>query len=320
VSAETVLVIGCGVSGLTCAVRLLEEGRPVAIQARDLPPHTTSNVAAAFWYPYRAYPKDRVSRWARTSLERFRQLADNPDTGIVERQAIEVFRRAAPDPWWGPAVRRWRRARAEELPVGYVDGYRFAAPVIDTRRYLPWLMDRVRALGGSIEQRPLADLDQAVANHALVVNCSGLGARELISDTDLVPIRGEVVRVANPGLQMVEIDHDLAGEVSYVIPRGDDCVLGGSAEEGREDTAPDPSITAAILDRCQRLQPRLAGATARGSAVGLRPGRTTVRLEVERPAPGKLVVHNYGHGGAGVTLSWGCAEEVVELIGAPTKP
>ena len=315
-SADPALVVGCGVSGLTCAVRLLMAGRAVAIAARELPPETTSDVAAAVWYPYRAYPRERVSSWARLGFETFRRLAADPATGVVMRPALEVFRRAAPDPWWGPALPRWRRARPEELPAGYVDGYRFEAPVIDTRRYLPWLMDRVRSLGGTIARRELADLDEALAEHDLVVNCSGLGARELADDGELVPIRGDVVRVADPGLEMVQIDHDSPGEVSYVIPRGDDCVLGGSAEEGREDTTPDPVAAAAILARCRRLQPRLAGAAARGAAAGLRPGRAAVRLEAERPAPGKLVVHNYGHGGAGVTLSWGCAEEVAALVAA----
>lgn len=313
---EAALVVGCGVSGLTCAVRLLEEGRPVAIQARDLPPHTTSDVAAAFWYPYRAYPRERVIRWARSSFERFGELADDAATGIVVRPAIEVFRHAAPDPWWGPALPRWRHARPEELPDGYVDGYRFEAPVVDTRRYLPWLMGRVVELGGSIERRELTAIDEALAGHDLAINCSGLGARELIGDTELVPIRGQVVRVEDPGLEMVEIDHDSPGGVSYVIPRGDDCVLGGSAEEGREDTDLDPATAEAILDRCRRLQPRLAAAAPCGGAAGLRPGRSEVRLEAERPLPGKLLVHNYGHGGAGVTLSWGCAEEVLELVNA----
>ena len=314
VDTETVLVLGCGVSGLTCAVRLLDEGRRVAIQARDLPPDTTSNVAAAFWYPYRAYPRELVIDWARIGFERFRELADDPDTGVSLRPAIEVFRRAAPDPWWGRAIPRWRRARPEELPSGYVDGHRFEAPVIDTRKYLPWLMERVRILGGTIERRALRDLDEAFAEHRVVVNCTGLGARELVDDRELVPIRGEVVRVENPGLERVEIDHDASGEVSYVIPRGDDCVLGGSAEEGREDVDIDPNLASAILDRCRRLQPRLEGAAVRGGAAGLRPGRAEVRLEAERPTPGRLVVHNYGHGGAGVTLSWGCADEVARLL------
>ncbi len=314
-SADPTLIIGCGVSGLTCAVRLLEAGRPCEIWARELPPATTSAVAAAFWYPYRAYPRERVTGWAMTSYARFRRLAeDEPAAGVFVLAAIELFRRPAPDPWWGAAVPRWRRARPDELPAGYVDGYRFDAPVIDTRRYLPWLMARVTELGGSIEQRAVDRLAEALAHRPRVVNCSGLGARELAGDGELVAIRGEVVRVEDPGLEMVTVDHDSPEGVAYVIPRGDDCVLGGSAEEGREDTEPDERVAAGILERCRRLEPRLAGLARRGGAAGLRPGRASVRLEAEEPAPGKLVVHNYGHGGAGVTLSWGCAEEVAGLL------
>ncbi len=254
--------------------------------------------------------------WARTSYRRFATLAPDPATGIRLLPAVELFRRPAPDPWWAPAVPEWRRATAEELPAGYVDGYRFEAPVIDTRRYLPWLVERVRSLGGAIRHAEVRDLEEAGATHPLIVNCTGLGARELTGDRELVAVRGELVRVDDPGLDSVRIDEESPAGISYVIPRGDDCVLGGSAEEGREDLEADPAVADGILERCRRLQPRLRGMARRGGAVGLRPGRASVRLEAEHPAPGRLIVHNYGHGGAGVTLSWGCADEVLELAAA----
>ena len=61
--------------------------------------------------------------------------------------------------------------------------------------------------------------------------------------------------------------------------------------------------------------PLLAGVRVLGGAVGLRPARPAVRLEAE-PHDRGVVVHCYGHGGAGVTLAWGCAEEVVGLVSA----
>jgi D-amino-acid oxidase len=97
------------------------------------------------------------------------------------------------------------------------------------------------------------------------------------------------------------------------VPRSQDIVLGGTAQEGDERLAPDQATAAAILERCARLEPRLRGAEVLEHKVGLRPGRPSVRLEAERRAGG-LLVHNYGHGGAGVTLSWGCADEVARLI------
>lgn len=88
--------------------------------------------------------------------------------------------------------------------------------------------------------------------------------------------------------------------------------MGGTADEGAWDLAPDPATEAALLAKGVAMEPRLAGCRVLGRAVGLRPARSEVRLEAER-VEGSLVVHNYGHGGAGVTLSWGCAEEAARL-------
>jgi D-amino-acid oxidase len=98
------------------------------------------------------------------------------------------------------------------------------------------------------------------------------------------------------------------------LPRSDAYVLGGTAEAGEEDTTPDLAVAAAIIARCAVVDPEVANLPVLSHAVGLRPGRPTVRLEAERPQPGALLVHNYGHGGAGITLSWGCAEDAVRLV------
>ena len=104
------------------------------------------------------------------------------------------------------------------------------------------------------------------------------------------------------------------------MPRTHDCILGGTAEAGVDRLEADDAQTRAILERCAALAPHLAGAEVLEVKVGLRPGRDQVRLEVERPQPNKLVIHDYGHGGAGVTLSWGCAEEVVSLLQDSLRP
>jgi D-amino-acid oxidase len=314
-SAGQALVLGSGVSGLTVAARLQQAGWRVRIWAAEPAEATTSSVAAAIWYPYRAYPYDRVLRWGERSYAVFEQLAADPSTGVRMRRGLELSRRPVDEPWWRAAVRDVGRADPDELPDGYRYGLRFEVPVVEMPVYLRWLRHRVTSRGGRVERRRAASLGEAAAAAPVVVNCTGLGARELVGDDDVVPVRGQVVRVRNPGLDRFLLDELHPEGVTYVVPRSGDCVLGGTAEEGVWSLQPDRATTSAILRRCAALEPRLVGSEVLGAAVGLRPARRAVRLERQEVA-GAVVVHDYGHGGAGVTLSWGCAEEVAWLVGA----
>lgn len=309
-----IIVVGCGVAGLSCAIRLREAGYDAHIWARDMPPQTTSSVAAAVWYPYKAYPENLVVGWSATTYADFVQLVQVPGTGVYMREGVEMFPWAVDEPWWRAAVPGYRRATPADLPAGYADGYVFEAPVIEMPIYLGYLLRRFAELGGQVATRTLGTLDEAAVASDLVVNCAGLGARELAADPTLLPIRGQIVRVAQVGLERFILDDYNPGGVTYIVPRATDCVLGGTADEGRADTAPDAATAQAILARCIALEPRLGDAAILEHKVGLRPGRPGVRLEAERTAHGKTIVHNYGHGGAGVTLSWGCAGEVLALV------
>ena len=308
------LIIGCGVSGLSCGIRLLEAGLGARIVARDLPPRTTSNVAAAIWYPYKAYPEELVGRWAATSYAEFVRLLSEPASGVLMRGCLEIFPTPVADPWWRDALPDFRHAPPADLPESYQDGYAFTAPVIEMPIYLGYLMRRFTALGGRIEQREITSPVQALAASVLVINCAGLGARELLGDSTLFAIRGQVVRVAQVGIERCWLDDYGPHGLTYIVPRSNDIILGGTAQEGDERLEPDPATAAAIVERCAVLEPRLRDATVLEHRVGLRPGRPTVRLEAETPAPGKRLIHNYGHGGAGVTLSWGCASEALRLV------
>ncbi|MGZ3457918.1 MAG: FAD-dependent oxidoreductase [Archangium sp.] len=306
------VILGCGVSGLSCGVRLLEAGHTVELWARELPPHTTSDVAAAVWYPYRAFPQERVTAWAGRTFEELSALAARPGTGVRRVLGLELLREPAADPWWKPCVPDFRRATAAELLPGFVDGFVFEAPVIDMPRYLPYLLERLRQLGGTVVRREVRSLDEAWAVAPLVINCTGLGSRSLLGDASLFPIRGEVLRVAPLPVERFLLDEDEARGMTYLIPRFDDCILGGTAEEGNWSLEPDPAQAEAILARAARLLPEGTRIQVLQHLVGLRPGRPSVRLELEQVG-GRHVLHNYGHGGAGVTLSWGCAEEVTAL-------
>jgi D-amino-acid oxidase len=309
VRAEAV-VVGCGVIGLTTAICLREAGVDAGIVTAELPPATTSSVAAAIWYPYKAYPEDRVLSWGSRTYEVFEELSGIPESGVLMREGVELWHESVPDPWWAGAVPGVRRCSRDELPPAYLDGHAFTAPIVEMPIYLAYLMDRFSAAGGNIEQRSLSSLDEVDAG--VVVNCVGLGAKALLGDASMVPIRGQVVRVRNPGLNRFMLDEENPEGVAYIVPRSNDCILGGTAEEGEWNLKPDPETAAGILRRCTQLEPRLADAEVLEHKVGLRPGRAEIRLEREDgPVPR---IHNYGHGGSGVTLSWGCAEETLRLV------
>ena len=314
-----ILVIGCGVSGLTTGLCLLDAGHTVSIWAKELPPHTTSNVAAAAWYPYKAYPADRLTGWGKQALQKFKELQADKDSGVFMTNALEVKRVPSSDPWWVTAVADFRHANPEELPASYADGYIFKAPVIDTSIYLDYLVRTFQARKGQIVQRVIMNLSEAFTQSDIVVNCSGLGARELVGDYDLRPAKGQVVRIKHNGFRRVLQDHGEKEQnsLTHITPRIHDIVLGGIYEENNESLEVDPEQTQDILRRCAKLAPEFP-AVAKEDIInvvcGLRPVRSTVRVEAERITPDCLLIHNYGHGGAGFTLSWGCALEVVEII------
>jgi D-amino-acid oxidase len=308
------VVVGCGVIGLTAAVSMREAGLDVTIVTAELPQATTSSVAAAIWYPYKAYPEDRVLSWGSRTYEVFEGLSDTPESGVLMRQGVEIWRQRVPDPWWAEAVPRVRRCYEDELPQGYTDGHAFVAPVVEMPMYLSYLMDRFAASGGSVQRRTLSSLDEVAADARVVVNCVGLGARDLVDDTTMNPIRGQIVRVRNPGVDHFVLDEENPEGVTYIIPRSHDCILGGTADEGEWDLEPDPETAEGILSRCSQLEPRLKDVEVLEHKAGLRPGRPAIRLEREHVPDRATLIHNYGHGGSGITLSWGCAEETLGLV------
>src|SRR3712207_1043625 len=115
-----VLVVGAGVVGLSCAVRLLEAGHQASVVARDLPLETTSAVAPALWYPHRAYPFEQVTGWAATTYDALLGLSEDERTGVSVVPGLELSRVPSPTPWWGSAVPHL--ARATEVPDGYAAG------------------------------------------------------------------------------------------------------------------------------------------------------------------------------------------------------
>jgi len=325
-----VTVVGAGVVGLSCAVRLAEAGHRVDVLARDLPLETTSAVAGGLWLPFLAEPRDAVARWARETfiaLARLARQAPAPHgvpSGVRMRPGLLLLEPGAAVPPWTADLGDLATPVAEPRPPGTSLGesraWRLTVPLVDMGRYLPFLRTRLAAAGGTLTRIPLS----ALPGRGIVVNASGLAARALAPDPSVRPVRGQVVLLADPGLDQWWVDERrVDGTMCYVLPHGRHVVVGGTAEDDDWSTTPRPQTAQQILERAVDLVPALSGAEVLGHRVGLRPLRPTVRLETERTSgrdgEPRTVIHCYGHGGAGVTLSWGCAGEVVEAVAAALR-
>ena len=282
-----VAVIGAGVSGLTCAVVLSEAGHEVRIVAREVE-ETTSHAAAAIWFPYHI-DSEHVDAWALATREELVALTGE-ETGV----SLIDFDVLSGDPPHCIA--------GECIPIA--GGFRARVPLVDTTRYLPYLR---RRFGGAIEVGEVRPESLGAIDADLVVNCSGFGARELFGDELLVPGYGISVVTDRPAIERAVVRDE--PEMMYVIPRRDDCILGGY---DRPVVPPEWEVEA-IVARCRAAVPEVGG-RVRAVRRGIRPVRPSVRLEAQATsAAGIPLVHNYGHGGAGFTVSWGCAREVERL-------
>ncbi|MBI87781.1 MAG: amino acid oxidase [Euryarchaeota archaeon] len=305
------VVVGAGVSGLSCATRLLESGHEVIVLSDKFSPETVSDVAAAIWYPFLTAPADRADSWGIATYEELERLANNsPETGVKMRDGREYLREVSELPSWRDKIASFRVLEDVEIPEGYVFGWEFRAPVIEMPLYMPWLKKGVLALGGEFRKELVSDLSDIDCD--VVVNCVGLGARELCEDREVRPVRGQVIFVKqDPGVGHFDQQPET---LAYTIPRSDVTVLGGTAQIDDWETEIREEDNQLILSKVEAMWPDLDRGKIIGGAVGLRPSRSEVRLE-EELLGGRRVIHNYGHGGAGVTLSWGCADEVSYLVG-----
>jgi D-amino-acid oxidase len=322
--SERVAIIGAGVSGLTCGVVFAERGYRAAIFAKETGQRTTSAAAAAVWFPYHVDPVERVIPLALRTFDVLSGLADVPASGVsmielhqfsrtgeiqIPDWAIPLGASVIPSP---PSV---MSSEVETFLGIFKSGFSLRVPLTDTTIYLDYLAARFRKAGGKIHANVrLEKLEDVDANFELVINCAGIGARKLVPDVDLEPHRGQVAIVPTiEGLSCAIVCDD--APLMYAIPRTNDCVFGGTNDLS-DNLAPDPATTVQIVAECCHVlnidEPRVIA-----ERVGLRPFRKSgVCLERDRLRDGRTVIHNYGHGGAGFTLSWGCACEVLDLAGS----
>jgi D-amino-acid oxidase len=320
-----VLVVGAGVIGLTTAICVAEAGLTVTVAAGEQPGQTTSAAAGALWGPHLVGMDDRIPRWSAVTRERLAELAaprlGTAGLGGIVRTARGIAATASEsaEPPEYAANGTLTRCEPADVPDGYAAAWRLSAPLIAMPAYLDYLAGRLGRAGGTTafgaRFGTIADARDFAPRARIIVNCTGYGARDLVGDRELVAVRGQAVVVRNPGLRDFFVGSGAPGwPLTYLFPHEDVVLLGGTEEPGRDSREPDAAIAARIIEACAAIQPRLRGADVLDHRVGLRPVRPSVRLEAEQAADGVTVVHSYGHGGAGVTLSWGCAEDAAGLV------
>ncbi|KAI1088725.1 FAD dependent oxidoreductase [Rostrohypoxylon terebratum] len=238
--------------------------------------------------------------------------------------------------------------RGIDPSYGAVDAYELLAPVIDTDKAMGWLTELVEGKGAELVTETIhndlvevEDELRARFNADVIINCTGLQAQELAGDESVYPIRGGLIRVINDGSDFPKVDAALtitadaahsANEIIFLVPRNDNILLIGGITEPHEwnlDLTLDTPIIQRMRERCEKFLPGLENARVDPDypfAQGLRPFRgQNVRCERELRRTGSRIVHSYGHGGAGWSLSFGCAQDVAMLVdealeGIPARP
>jgi D-amino-acid oxidase len=308
---KKIAIIGAGISGMSTAYLLSRENDySIDLIAKDFSPNITSNRAAAFWFPYHVRNDKRGVDWCRLSYEFYNEYSKNPDTGISFIQIVKGVGHGIQDEesWMSfMPENSLHKLNDEELPNGYAEAYEATVPLIETQIFLPWLTEQLQNQGVNIIERQVKDLYTLQEQYDVVINCTALGARELCNDENVIPVRGQIV-LLEPGYpDKIFLDNHLP---SYIVPRKDATIVGGTYEEHEYNAVTVDETLETVLQKAYSVDPKLKERKIIGNWAGLRPFRAEIRVERE---PNTNIIHNYGHGGSGFTLAFGCANSVVEL-------
>jgi len=357
-------VIGAGVSGLTTAIELLNREFRVTLISDAIGPETTSSAAAAFWYPFWTGPNPDHSWyrpiWAWNTFLALEKFTGVLAAGVTRTRLFEYFdsemsvqkiQDVIDGMWWRamPGL-NFQELSGQDVSRVTCQGRRFQSGlafdtlVINMRYYLQFLYNEFLQLRGELIDRHLTaiDVEEICGKFDFVVNCAGLGARDLVSESrfsrvEFFPTEGIVIRMSPlANVRNILLAHTgkfFEQSPVYIVPRGGpepDIILGGTIserQEGNPRQVPWKEVegeqwkvqqqTFQVLRSCRSLERDLAEAAPIGISVGYRPTRkpaARVEPEFERSDLIGRLFHNYGHGGGGVTLSWGCAKEIANWI------
>ncbi|XP_055999307.1 D-amino-acid oxidase-like isoform X6 [Ostrea edulis] len=286
-----IAVVGAGAVGLSTALCIQDRIRncDVHIIAEKFSPSTTSDGSAGLWTPF-LVPQDQIDIVTRWSMDTYRYLLGLFRSETAYRDGVQLIsgfnfcQEVKTDPPWCKDVIGFRRLEEEELQdyPGKEFGIFYTAFTLDVPSLLSSYMRTFRDRGGFVIPKKLKSLQEVKA----------------------------------PWIKHFYIDIDRNNDVTYILPGIETVVLGGTAQDGDWNTEDDQADIDGIMERCLKVMPSLKDSKRQGAWAGLRPYRESVRLEIDRDTDNSKakIVHNYGHGGAGLTIFWGCANDAAALV------
>lgn len=329
-----ILVVGNGVIGLTTAHVLASHGHETTIVARRSHHATVSNRACAVWLPVfmgsntTEEHEAMYQEWASDTFEILRMRT--PADGVLSMPLYRLGAESNPPPPVDAEAVNLSRVDIKSVPASIAHAWKLNSYAIDMPVYLSTLDREAQALGvRSHIGRAFTDMDDLLSSaqgYDVVVNCTGGGSRELARDRSVSGVKGVLVfGLPRPAALTGILSHE-----SFVLaPRLDTLALGALYMEVFTSEQVEVSEVNELLER-HRAWPdavlELVGLRRRDlddwhavhAVAGLRPVREGGPRAAVENLHGQTVIHNYGHGGAGVTLSWGCAEWVArQLEGLP---
>eukprot|EP01125_Pyxidicula_operculata_P010289 TRINITY_DN3391_c0_g1_i1.p1 TRINITY_DN3391_c0_g1~~TRINITY_DN3391_c0_g1_i1.p1 ORF type:complete len:355 (-),score=44.73 TRINITY_DN3391_c0_g1_i1:45-1109(-) len=342
-----IAIFGAGVNGLSCAISLLQlKDRPysVTVFAESFGDDTTSAGAPALWTPVWAKPVDKILKWSDYTRKKLLEMHENkndpwpigvgPVSWCIGKTIVEeeiYFKSIVPD------------FKVEQDKDGLYYA-KYQAPFIQSSPYIEKQMNLLKTLGCHFVQchiRNVAEfIHSEMPNVDLIINCLGVGSKDVFNDGLTISVRGVVVRL-NPLFppnhnhtsdKRIEkgnsffaiVDTTNTEGVAYIISRPDLLYLGGTYQVGSTSKEIKEEDKKSIISRCTRLMPEInkdndIQKKVFDSWAGFRPVRATIRLEMDKTHQ-VPVVHCYGHGGSGWTTHLGCALDVTELVNQHFNP